>query len=416
MSSQLTKAAADPPHPRPKRDRPINTLLFTTLYPNQVQPVHGVFVEQRLLQLVATGDVVSRVVAPVPWFPAGHRVFGRYGQYARVPRIESRHGLEVHHPRYPVIPKIGMTFAPALLSNAAIRFLKPRPELRESIDLIDAHYLYPDGVAAVHLGRVLGKPVVITGRGTDLNVIPGFRLARRQIAWAARRAAGLVTVSEALKIRLARLGVPDERIVTLRNGVNPECFYPIEHEQARRQLGFATRTILAVGGLTLNKGHHLIVQALAVIPETDLLIVGEGPERRRLVDLVKRMGLENRVRLVGQVSQAELRAYYCAAEISVLASSQEGWANVLLESMACGTPVVATDIEGTREVVTCPAAGLLVRERTPEGLAEGIRALLANPPSRSETRDFAESLGWEPTTRGQIELFERILDGERAGA
>ncbi len=392
------------------RRQPIRILTFTTLFPNRVQPVHGIFVEQRLKQLVDSGKVSAAVVAPVPWFPFAQKTFGRYSHYPRIPTIETRHGLNIHHPRFFVIPKIGMTLTPYFLYNSSLRYINNHLDANQGFDLIDAHYFYPDGVAAVLLGRALGKPVVITGRGTDLSLIPNSALARRQITWAARRAAGIVTVSDALKSRVARLGIPESRIVTLRNGVDLEAFRPIDRERARKKLQMPRTMILSVGHLIERKGHDISIGALKELGDVDLLIVGEGPEKERLMTLTHEFGLSERVRFVGQVPQEELPMYYSAAEALVLASSREGWANVLLESMACGTPVVAMDIEGNREVIRSSKAGVLVRARTSAGLAGAIQGILADPPSRQETRAYAERFSWEATTEGQLRLFEKILN------
>ena len=189
----------------------IRILTITTLYPNAEAPTHGIFVENRLRHLVDSDDVAARVVAPVPWFPSGARVFGTYGAHARVPAAEERNGLSVLHPRYPVIPKFGMSLAPYLMSASLRPVLRRLLSERPGCDLIDAHYFYPDGVAAVMLGRRLNVPVVITARGTDLNVLPTFQLPRRMILWAARHADGLITVSKALRDRLVALGVPTFR-------------------------------------------------------------------------------------------------------------------------------------------------------------------------------------------------------------
>ncbi|HEX5326502.1 MAG TPA: glycosyltransferase family 4 protein, partial [Acetobacteraceae bacterium] len=150
----------------------LRLLTFSTLYPNAEQPNHGIFVENRLRHLVAGGEATSEVVAPVPYFPSTAPSFGDWGRLARVARRETRHGLIVHHPRYPVIPRLGMSVAPFLLHAALLPFLRRRLAGGLQVDAIDAHYVYPDGVAAVWLGRRLGLPVVITARGTDVNLIP----------------------------------------------------------------------------------------------------------------------------------------------------------------------------------------------------------------------------------------------------
>src|SRR5436309_9492989 len=172
----------------------MRTLTFATLYPNLSQRRHGIFVEQRLRHLVASGAVESRVVAPVPWFPSARRCFGRYGVYARVPRREVRHGIEILHPRYPVIPKVGMSAAPFLLAAAARGAVAELVAGGFDFDLIDAHYLYPDGVAAILLGRWLGKPVVLSALGDDVITLPLYALPRRMILWAVAGSAGVLPV------------------------------------------------------------------------------------------------------------------------------------------------------------------------------------------------------------------------------
>jgi glycosyltransferase involved in cell wall biosynthesis len=384
-------------------------LTFTTLYPNAVRPGHGIFVETRLRHLLRSGEVAARVLAPVPWFPFRHPFFGRYADAARTPREEERFGISVSHPRYLLLPKIGMTLAPDSLAWRAIRWARRLVRGGHDFDLIDAHYFYPDGVAAVIAARALGKPVVITARGTDINLIPRDRRARRRILDAALGADGIVAVCAALKDAMVDLGIPAERIEVLRNGVNLELFRPADREEERERLGLAWPTVLSAGHLIERKGHDLVILGLPSLPGVSLVIAGEGPEERRLRDLARSAGVSDRVRFLGAVPQRELARWYGAVDALVLASSREGWANVLLEAMACGTPVVATRVWGTPEVVSAPEAGLLADERTPEAIASAVRSLLAAPPDRAATRRYAEGFGWEPTTAGQLALFQRIL-------
>ena len=383
-------------------------LTFSTLFPSAERPSHGIFVETRLRHLVASGQVESRVVAPVPWFPSRNPRFGAYAVNASAPREEQRHGIQVLHPRYPVLPKIGMTLAPFLLAQS-VKPVVERVLAEYRFDLIDAHYFYPDGVAAILLGRHFGKPVVITARGTDVNLIPRYRLPRAMIRWAARHAAGIITVARALKDDLVRVGVPAERIEVLRNGVDLQLFRPIDRGAERRKLGLSRTTLLSVGHLVPRKAHDLVIQALRRLPDMDVIIIGEGPERAALGALAQEFGVGGRVRFAGAVAQDELRQYYNAADALVLASSREGWANVLLEAMACGTPVVASKVGGTAEVVAAPEAGVLFAQRTPEAVADAVRGLFEHYPDRGATRRYAEQFSWDATTAGQVELFSRIL-------
>ncbi len=394
----------------------MRVLTFSALYPNAAQPVHGIFVENRIRHLAESGEAAVQVVAPVPWFPVDAPMFGRYAAYARAPRQEIRRGLTVHHPRFPVIPAVGMTLAPLLMYLA----VKPHVArlIRETggFDVLDAHYFYPDGVAAALLARDFGLPLVVTGRGTDLIVIPRFALPRRQLLWAISRAAAMITVSQDLRQRLIDLGTAPERVRVLRNGVDLKMFRPLDHTAARARLGLLGPALICVGGLIPRKGQELAIGALPELPGVTLLIVGEGPDRAKLEAQARSLGVMGRVRFLGRVLHDELPRYYAAADIMLLPSSAEGWANVLLESMACGTPVVATRVGSADELVTDPAAGVLMTERSVAALVAGVRQLIVAPPDRAATRRHAEKFDWQATTDGQLALFREVIAGFRPAA
>ena len=390
----------------------LKLLTFSTLYPNDMQPNHGIFVENRLCHLVASGEVTSTVVAPVPWFPSPSPRFGDWAKYASVAQHEIRHGIVVHHPRYPVVPRFGMSVAPYLLYWAALRSIQRLPVEVRCVDAIDAHYVYPDGVAAVWIGQRLGIPVVITARGTDVSLIPQYALPRRLIRRAIAGTAALIGVSAAIRAALVELGAPPDKVTVLRNGVDTALFRPVDRDKTRAALGLVRPTLISVGLLIDRKGHHRVIEAMTQLPEMDLIIVGEGPERSRLSALIERLGLTNRVRLLGARPHAELPMLYGAADALVLASSREGWANVLLESMACGTPVVASNIWGNPEVVQAPEAGVIAQENTQDGIASAVRSLFAHRPERAMTRAYAERFSWDETTAGQIALFRSVCSGD----
>ena len=386
-------------------------LTFSTLFPNAQKPGHGIFVETRLRHLVASGQVEARVVAPVPWFPLHHPRFGNYAEYAKVPLQEQRSGIEVLHPRYPVLPKIGMNLAPSLLAAGARASVARMLDQGYDFDLIDAHYFYPDGVAAAMLGKYFNKPVVITARGSDITLIPSYRLPRKMIRWAANRAAGVITVCNALRDEVVALGVDQAKVVSLRNGVDLQLFRPVERAATRARLGLERFTLLTVGHLVPVKAQELAIAALPQLPDVELLIAGHGPRRETLEQLARAQGVSDRVRFLGAVPQAQLRDYYGAADALVLPSEREGWANVLLEAMACGTPVIASRVWGTPEVVAAPEAGLLMTERSAAGVAGAVRALRAAYPERAATRRYAERFSWDDTTAGQLKVFNAVLGG-----
>ncbi|WP_432239146.1 glycosyltransferase [Herbaspirillum robiniae] len=385
-------------------------LTFSTLFPNHERPGHGIFVETRLRHLVASGEVESRVVAPVPWFPLRHARFGSYGRFARVPAAEVRSGIQVLHPRYLLLPKVGMTPAPLLMARAMKPVLRKLIDEGFDFDAIDAHYFYPDGVAAMMLGKYFRKPVVITARGSDITLLPGYKWPGRMIRWAADNAAGVITVCAALREELLALGADPAKVVSLRNGVDLELFRPpLDRAALRKQLHMDGLTLLSVGNLVPVKGHELTIAALTELKEATLLIAGSGPELARLQALADQLQVAGRVRFLGPLPQATLRDYYGAANVMVLSSSREGWANVLLESMACGTPVAASKVWGTPEVVAHADAGVLMQERSAAGIAAAVRALLAAGPERAATRRYAEGFSWDDTTAGQLRLFRDVI-------
>lgn len=388
--------------------RPLSILTTTTLFPNSVQRAHGVFVETRLRHLLASGEVSARVLAPIPWLPPMVR-YSAYGPLQNIPQRVERGGITVEHPRYLVVPKFGMTLTPHTLYHAMRKRLVALLKAGHQFDLIDAHYFYPDGVAAVRLAREFGIPVTVTARGTDLNLIPEFPAPRKMILDAAAHASAMITVCQALKDTLVNMGVAPARVTVLRNGVDLDLFRPLDRAAARAKLGLTRRTLVSVGLLIDRKGHHHIIRALRDLPNTDLLIAGSGPDEAALKKLAQTEGVADRIRFLGSVDQNTLREIYNAADALVLASSREGWANVLLEAMACGTPVVASAVWGTPEVVAKPQAGVLMPTLDPKGVADGVNALFANYPDHAATRTYAEGFNWDATTQGQLNLFRSLL-------
>ena len=389
-------------------------LTFSTLYPNAESPGHGIFVETRLRHLLKNFSIVAaRVVAPVPWFPFTSERFGSYGKFARVPDSETRNDIQIIHPRYLQLPKIGMSPTPFFLARASLPILIKMIANGFDFDLIDAHYYFPDGVAAALLGKWLNKPVVVTARGSDINLIAELAAPRRMILRSSREVAASITVSEGLKARMVGLGAEAEKIHVFRNGVDLNLFQPIDRDKTRAQLGWQTRTLLSVGNLLELKGHHLIIDAMHDLPGYRLVIVGSGTEEGNLRKRCHASAVADRVDFIPGISQDELRTYYGAADALILASSREGWPNVLLESIACGTPVIATSVGGIPEVIKSREAGILLPDRSAKAIAEGVRALFSRYPDRLATRRYAEKFDWRETSELQMNLFRTILKDRR---
>ena len=349
------------------------------------------FVENRLrhLRAFAAGRIQATVMAPIPWFPSTNPRFGAWARNAAAPQAETRHGITVLHPRFVALPRVGMNIAPWLLYAAARRALPAGAPF----DLIDAHYLYPDGVAAVWLGRRLGVPVVLTARGSDVTQLPDHRVPRALILRAAAAAAAVITVSRGLSDALTRLGVPAGRITVLRNGIDLAQFGPQDQSACRTALGVTGPAMVSVGALIPRKGHDVTIAALAHLPGWQLLIAGEGAwSAPPCLPWPHAWAWQTACACSAPCPTPNCAPIYGAADLSVLSSEREGWANVLLESMACGTPVVASPIAGNDEVVQSPPAGLIARARTPEAVAESVRALYAPPPRARRYKRLCRAL------------------------
>ncbi|MGH8177834.1 MAG: glycosyltransferase family 4 protein, partial [Steroidobacter sp.] len=365
-------------------------LTFTNLYPSVAQPRHGIFIEHRVRQLVDTGEVSVRVVAPAPWAPkAARRLFGHYTALADVPGGEIRYGIPIWHPRFFAVPRITSWINPLLMALSALPLIR-KLQRETDFDLIDAHFVYPDGAAAILLGAWLGKPVTVTARGTDINEFPRYRIPRAWIKWVTRHADALITVSSALRTALLDLGASPEQVTVLRNGVDMTLFSPGDRQTLRTELNLRQPTLLSVGHLIPDKGHQFVIEALAELREVHLVIVGDGPMREELRSQAARLGVADRITWTGTLTQQHLARHYAAVDVTVLASKLEGMPNVLLESIACGTPVIATNVGGNAEVISANDAGVLMKERSAREVVNAFREIERNQLDRAAVRRHAE--------------------------
>jgi teichuronic acid biosynthesis glycosyltransferase TuaC len=391
----------------------MRALVLSSVFPNAVQPTLGVFVQERLRRVAERCDV--RVVAPVTWFPLNGLIRGRH--LDAIPATESQHGLEVLHPRFFCVPRYLKWLDAATYAASLLPMLRRLRE-RFAFDLIDAHFAYPDGAAAVMLGKALRVPVMITLRGSIVR-LSRYPLHRPQLQWALRGASRIVSVSESLKRVAVGLGIEPSRIRVIPNGVDATRFAPVDRASARRACGLPEdRTILlAVGGIYEGKGHHLVVEALAslVRRHPDLLYVMVGREqagdryRGELERVIAARGLTRHVLFAGARLHDELPAWYAAADLFCLATRSEGWANVLLESLACGVPVVTTDVGGNAEIVRGGQDGILVPHGQPEALVRAIDAALQRDWDRSELVRHARGHHWDRVADAVVEEFRCMV-------
>ncbi|MFN0120844.1 MAG: glycosyltransferase [Blastocatellia bacterium] len=401
----------------------MNILVFTTLWPNAEQPNLGVFIRNRTLALARRPGVNVRVVAPVPYFPRTLAGLAppEWRKKARIPARETLEGLAVEHPRYLVTPKVGMRYYARWMAQGATR-IAGWLHARAPFDLIDAHYLYPDCLAALSLGQALNLPVVMSARGSDVNVFPGLPHIRPLIQQALAGADGMIAVSQGLKNEMLALGAAADRLRVIRNGVNGALFYPREQGAARQRLGLdpQRKILLTVCSLTPRKGVDRLIEALARLRRENentnamLCVVGEGPVRPALAELIGRHNLRDHVLLAGAKPNAALADWYAAADLFCFASHGEGCPNVVLEAQACGLPVLGAHVAGVDELLTDADLGMLVPTDNPaQAFATAMRQALARAWDRELIAGKGSGRAWEDVAADNEAFMREVIARRR---
>jgi len=387
----------------------LRVLFLSSLFPHSARPYAGAFVERQILAFAKRRGVEAKVVSPLALPPFPLSLAERLRGIRTLPLIENWKGVEVYRPTYLLLKPL-----PSLAAGAMARRLLPllRHIRQEFVfDLIDAQVLWPDGVAAQRLAHALGVPYSIKGRGEDVDYWGRRRSTRAMVRQAGEDADGLLAVSEGLRRNMIEAGLPPEKIQVHYTGLDRSAFQVRDRAATKARLGISGPFLLSVGNLISRKGHRYAIEAAALLPHVTLWIAGGGPHVQRLQALIAGLGLEERVRLLGHVPHAMLPSLMAAADATILASSEEGLANVWVESLACGTPVITTDVGGARELIDRPEAGRIV-ERDAGAIAAAVRDLLADPPGPEAVSAAAQRFSWESSAE-RLEAYYRELLGRR---
>jgi teichuronic acid biosynthesis glycosyltransferase TuaC len=391
-------------------------VVFSSLFPNALQPSAGLFIRERMFRVGQQLPLI--VVSPKPWFP-GQGLVRRFRPHYRPmpPHQESQSGFNVLFPRFLAIPGLFRSLDSlfmALASYLTLRRLRAR-----GYNLIDAHFAYPDGHAATRLGRWLGLPVCVTLRGTEVpqSLNPTLAAKLREVFGAADK---VITVSDSLRRLALSLGLPSERGQVVGNGVDAERFIPMPKAAARERfaLPVGAKVLITVGGLVERKGFHRVIACLPTLMKRhrDLhyLVVGgpcpEGDMSLALKQQVAELGLAERVHFLGPTAPDDLKWPLSAADVFVLSTRNEGWANVILEAMACGLPVIATDVGGNREVVCRPELGAIVPFGDQAGLTQALDQALTGTWDKYAIRAYAEENSWDNRVEVLIDVFSRAVN------
>lgn len=383
----------------------MHLITYTNLYPDDAHPRHGIFVRERLNHLMQEPGMNATVIALRPGLAAGQ---GKH----------TTGDISVNYHPVPTWPMISNWIDPWLWAKASLSAVRNALGRQQENAILDAHFLYPDGAAATIIGRQLNVPVVLTARGSDVNVKCANPVMRRWVRWSAANSDALITVSADLLKRLHAFGVRCPIMRAIPNGVDASRFRPLDKSASRRQFNVDVEgeVLLTVGHLLAAKGHHMAIRALPGLPAATLLIAGEGPEEDRLRGLADELGVRERVRFAGSVDPSRMPALYSAADTLILASQREGMPNVILESLACGTPVVASSVGGVPEVLTSPVAGRLLEYCSADAIVSAVTEIRAAATPRQETCEFARHFAWKPRVTEQVNLYRSVLDARRSQA
>ena len=392
-------------------------VVLSSLFPNRRQPLAGVFVRERMFRVAE--QLPLTVVAPVPWFPLQWLVRRfRPGFRPPAPGTEIQAGITVFHPRFFSVPGAFKFLDGLLMALGCLRRMRCLKR-EHRLDVIDAHFAYPDGYAAVLLGRWLRVPVAITLRGTEARHVADPVLAPLVHA-ALSRAGRVFSVSDSLRQLAIAAGVDPAKVQVIGNGVDITKFSPQSRARAREllQIPSHAKVIVTVGGLVERKGFHRVIAAIpelrAKFPSLLYLIVGgpspEGDWTNRLSQMVAAQQLDGAVRFLGPMAADRLKEPLSAADVFVLATRNEGWANVLLEAMACGLPVVVTDVGGNREVVADPDLGVVIPFDDHQALVNAIAQALNKEWDREAIRAHAEANTWDTRVVTLVNEFRTLVN------
>jgi glycosyltransferase involved in cell wall biosynthesis len=380
--------------------------VVTPLFPINEEPYRGCAIYQTVLSLQRHADV--RVICPVAVYPP---LLNPKYRYHRVDRNYQPPGVSAEYVEYPAITFLSRPINGILCEHR----IKPHLE-KLNPDLILNYWLYPEGYSSVRAARELGKPVIVGSRGSDLRRI-GDPITRRLVRKTLNGADFVLTVSNDLRNLAIRMGVPPDRTRSIPNGCQPSVFHHSEPGPVRAQLGIAPseKVILFVGWLSPTKGIHELLLAFremaAEDPRLRLVCVGEGKYQADMEQFTHSAGLVGRVALPGKCNPEQIATWMNAADVFCLPSHSEGCPNVVVESIACGCPVVGTRVGGIPELIT-EDTGILIEPEDPPSLARALRNALSKSWDR-RTIASVRVRTWEHVADETFEVCKEILSQPR---
>lgn len=383
---------------------PLRVLVFTSLFPSPGWPTQWVYHVNAVKALSEFCDV--RVVAPIAWQRRLRYLPALFGKFA----YTMDGGIPVYHPTVFGVPGVHRLHGTTMYLS--VRSFIQRLRREWEFDAILGIWAYPDTYVAGLLARDSACPLVANVIGSDVNELPNKPHMRPRVKAALDAAYRVIALSRAMQQRVVELGVASEKVLVQYNGVDGERFRPDSKGDSRRQLGYtgASPLICYVGNLQPEKGPDILINGFKVLTEkmrarrAELVVLGDGPLMRSLESLVREYGLDGRVRLLGRRPNAEVAAWVSAADVLCLPSLREGCPNVVLEALASGRPVVASNVGGVPELLD-KDNGLLVPPGQPQLLGEALEAAVSRDWCPEHLRSTVPCLSWRDFGAG----FHRVL-------
>ncbi len=386
-------------------------LVLSNLFPNRKDPAHGIFIKNRVMQYRNHGHELT-VFVPIAWTPGLQKIIGTF-DFNGFTYQDNIEGTKVVYFKYFHLPKVGMLLQPFSIYISAY-FLIKKYGKHFCFNLIDAHYLYPDGVAAAILSKKLNLALIQSARGSDINIFFGFRITKFMIVRSLTFSNKIVTVSEGLKKILIQNGIDNDKIHVIPNGVDHTKFYPIMPLILKRS-GNAHRTkrILMVGHLKEQKGQDLLIKVLRQMDDLNLpyrivaYFIGHGPLENLIIREAKVKNCRNRIVLVGTVLNDQLVRWYNRMDLLCLLSESEGSPNVILEAISCGLPVLATDVGDLRNIVT-ERIGVIIENREIRTISSALQYMLNTQWNRQYIATYSARFNWQMVSRETNNIIKSI--------
>ncbi|MBL4868784.1 MAG: glycosyltransferase family 4 protein [Pseudomonadales bacterium] len=384
-------------------------LIISNLYPNSAEPTRGIFTKQIAEHLIDKYDI--KVIAPLPWAPKWAKKL--VASPVDVPFFEQIDNIDVYHPRYFVIPKIGRSlYGFFFFAGILLTLLKLQREFKP--DLINVHWIYPDGFGAVLAAKLLGLSIVTHSLGCDINEYSKYFLRRQLIKYTLKNADRNIVVSDALKTKCIELGASADKTTVILNGVNNSIFFNRDKLELRKQLALPSETkiFLYAGNFNIEKGLCYLIEAYSMLSKNQsnimLCVVGSGPLEQEINGQINSLGIGDTVKLCGRVPHSDIPLYLGAADFLCLPSLREGCPNIVLEALASGTPVLSSRVGAVPDVLASAEVPLGLMA-TPENSVELASIMEKALTMDWQVRENFQWMNWHDNADRIAEVFDESV-------